>query len=75
MFLTPKRNFHLDEKRKRYDFDALEGKIQPRVIVFRAPPGKTSFLSVRILDEGREHMVGGILWDIFSTMDLPAEGG
>lgn len=59
MFLTPKRNFHLDEERKRYNFDALGGEIQPRVIVFREPPGKTSFLSVRIIDEGREHIAGG----------------
>lgn len=54
-----------------YEFTSLDVSAQPRVIVFRPGPNKTSFGSVRVVEDRPRR---GILWDIFTTNELPAVG-
>ena len=47
---------------------------QPRVIIIRPPPGKTNFGSVKVVEGGHSQTLGALLWDIFTSRDLRAEG-
>lgn len=61
----------MEEDWNCHDFDVLGTSAQSRIIVFRTPPGKTSFGSVRVLED--RHRGVAKLWDIITSRDLPAE--
>lgn len=73
-FLGPPRALQTSKGWTHCEFEDLPPEAEPRVIVFRPPHNKTSFASVRVMLEGQEHMVGGILWDLFTTDNVSADG-
>lgn len=72
--MTPEKRLYLDSNWEHFDSGVIRAEPQTRVIMFKSPPGQHKFGSVRVVQDGLERVLGGTLWDVFSSEEFPAYG-